>query len=267
MEVVEVVTQYLLKSVALITNDLHLLCDRPQAPENHTLTTDENASHVVVVNNTLALKINKNEEVIEIDSSGHESDIIIQQSSPLVVDILDSDSNKNTATIQKPEITGDGQENAALVQKQKEPVLPIKLRLKRKIPLQNKTSKSRKKYRRCCCGCSSSSSSSTSTDDGTSHKRCRNRRIKRKHRAHRRKQKSRSPLCDGSTTSDVEDYVPLAYLKNDKKSRKSHKKKRKSSSRHSKSSRGSSRFPLTPPLSQRCRNFGEFELVSNHDKR
>lgn len=265
----------------MIGYDRHIVyCDRPQAPAINILSDYENDSDVAVVNSTSSpFRVNNNPlqqpifEIIEIDSdSSRDSDVIIREPTPpVVVDLLDTDSDENTVpTVQEPEASSEHEVNAALEEENRRPILPLKIRLKHKRQSREKSSKSRKRYKRSTSSSSSSSDkSSTSTYDDKLRKRHKRRKAVKKARMHKpqwREHRSRSSSSDSSNTSDMEDHIPLSKLKQDKvrQSKKSHREKRKNSSKHNKNLPSTSRYSLTPPLSPKKRNLFEFELVANY---
>lgn len=265
----------------MIGYDRHVrYCDRPQTPAVHIVSDYENDSDVAIASSTSpSFRVNNNPfqqpvfEVIEIDSdTSRDSDVIIREPTPpVVVDLLDTDSEENTAPpVQEPDTPSEHEENAALEEENRKPILPLKIRLKHKRQSREKSSKTRKRHRRNSSSTSSSSeSSSASTDVDKSRKR-HIRRIRKAimYKARKREYRVKSSTSSqGSDTSDVEDYIPLSKLKQEKvrKPKKSHREKRKSSSKHHRSSPSTSRFSLTPPLAPKKRNHFEFELVKNSD--
>lgn len=267
----------------MIGYDRHVVyCDRPQTPAINILSDYENDSDVAVVNSNTPpppFRVNNNPfhrpiiEVIQIDSdTSRDSDVIIREPTPpVVVDLLDSDSEDNSApVVQEPESSSEHEETAALEEENRKPILPLKIRLKHKRQSRENSSKSRKRHRHSSTSSSSTSesSSTTSTDEDKLYKRYKRRRLPKKtsvHKAGRHEYRSKSS-SSSSDTSDIEYHIPLSKLKQEKarKSKKSHREKRNSSSRHNRDSPNTSRFTLTPPLSPKKRNFFEFELVSNN---
>lgn len=234
----------------MIGYDRHIIySDQPLSPSINVLSDDyESDGQVAVVeepnitNNPFHRPVI---EVIEINSEdSNDSDVIIREPTPpVVVDLLDSDTDDNVVIPQEENRPPESESTETNVEQQEEnrkPILPLKIRLKHK----------RHKYK--YSDSSSSTSDSSSSDDESQRKRKR----KKKHRkmsyrdykimkTHKKdKHRTRS-----SGTSDSEDNVPLSELHIKKKSKKT-KKSHRERSREDKNMPSCSKY--TPPETSSC---------------
>lgn len=155
----------------------------------------ETDSDVAVNGSASTFTSNRFSGVIEIDSdTSHDSDVIIQETAPPVIDLVDSDTNETpTVTNEIPstlnEIIGNTTDeviegSSVDDSESRKPVLPPKLRLKHKRQSHEKTSRNKRKRNITSSSSSSStdSSSSSSTDSSSDMSIPNNPRKRLKHR-------------------------------------------------------------------------------------
>ncbi|XP_031327466.1 E3 ubiquitin-protein ligase Topors-like isoform X1 [Photinus pyralis] len=227
----------------MIGYDRHIVySNRPTSP-TYSISDQEDDSDVAIVNVPEPITVNNNPfrrptiEVIEINSdSSHDSDVIIGEPPAPEVILLDSDTNEDVRTLDPP--TSVSSDLSSSSEAYRKPVLPLKVRFKRKRQSKERRSKIKKKCcQRCCSSNASSSSSSEDSSDSTTsfsndsaNKRSRKKqKYKKKARNHkdskvRLKRKfnmissssdSDSPtvLEKPSTGFDSDDSIPLSQIK------------------------------------------------------
>ncbi|KAF5301349.1 hypothetical protein FQA39_LY10747 [Lamprigera yunnana] len=245
----------------MIGYDRHVMYSdrRPQTPTFLISDLDDD-SDVTIVDVAEPIAVTNNPfrrptiEVIEIDSdSSHDSDVIIGETPAPEIVLIDSDSNEEERTAVPP--SNDSEDTEV----NRKPILPLKIRLKRKRQSKERMShnkkKSWKRRRSSSLSFSSSSSefpdSSSSSDESSSHKKSK-RKLKRKKskRSHKEykeakwhikgkhKKSAQHTETDSSSSSsdtesfkkinnfDSDDSIPLAQIKNKElkkqKSKRSH---------------------------------------------
>lgn len=195
----------------MVGYDRHIVyCERPQTPSINILSDHENDSDVTVVNATGGTVSTSHPfhrpifEVIEIDSdSSHDSDVIIREPTPpVVVDLLDTDSEENAPpAVQETESLSE-HEDPAVEEDETKPILPLKIRLKYKR--QSRDKRPKKRHRRNSSSSSSSSESSTTSTEEDKLRRRHKRRKKLKKTSHyktyRRDHRAKSSSDSSSST-------------------------------------------------------------------
>ncbi|KAK5647467.1 hypothetical protein RI129_002359 [Pyrocoelia pectoralis] len=228
----------------MIGYDRHIIySNRPTSP-TYSISDQEEDSDVTIVNVPEPITINNHPfrrptiEVIEINSdSSHDSDVIIGEPQAPEIILLDSDTNEDVRTLElSTSVSSDDSSNSETYRK---PVLPLKIRFKRKRQSKEKKSKNKKRCcQRYCSSCASSSSSEDSTDsaslsnDSSNKRSKRKQKYKKKARNHKdskvrlkRKVNKRSENCSSdsdsrnvvekpSTGFDSDDSIPLSEIKN-----------------------------------------------------
>lgn len=212
---------------------------RNESPSNDVNSDFENDSDAMIVPSPPAVTGNPFQtpvlEVIEINSdSSRDSDVIIREPTPpVVVDLVDTDTDEN-ANVQRENseiVSADDAENVD--EASRKPILPLKIRLKHKRQRRDRKSKRKRNSGRSSSASSDSSTESSSSADSA-----------RKTRRFRKKQKKSRYKCykiyrkdedDGSSSdssrknseSDSEDDLPLSSFVAKEKCKRSKKSRKK----------------------------------------